>query len=139
MPYPLSVVNFMLEQQDRDLTTRVKEHQKSVTRDNPDLSKLTEHAHTNHRFIWSETRVIAREEKWRERKVQEAVEILNGGNDVISAPSFVLNPIWFSWIKNRKKVLDKKSQVRRSLRLKKIAMTSRQVGASLRAGQHVRR
>jgi hypothetical protein len=111
-----------------------------VTKDNPDLSKLTEHAHTHdHRFIWSERRVIAREEKWRERKVQEAVEIFNGGNDVISAPSFELIPIWFSWIKNRIIVLDKKPQVRRSSRLKEREMTSRQLGDPRRAAQHVRR
>jgi hypothetical protein len=59
--------------------------------------------------------VIAREGKWRERKVQEAVEIMNGGSDVITAPSFVLNPIWLSWIKSRYKILEKQSPIRRSI------------------------
>jgi hypothetical protein len=65
------------------------------------------------------------------------VEILHGWNDVISAQSFVLSPIWFSWIKNRKNVLDKKTQVRRSTRLKEREMMSHQVGDPRHAGQHV--
>lgn len=122
---PCECGKFYVGETGRDLKTRIKEHQKSVTKDNPDLSKLTEHAHKyDHRFLFNDTRVIAREEKWRERKVQEAVEIMNGGGEVISSPSFLLNPIWSSWIKNRKKVLEQQPQIRRSRRLRDKAMTS---------------
>jgi hypothetical protein len=61
-----------------DLKTCIKLHQKLATEDNPDLSKLIEHAHKyDHRFLYNDTRVIARDEKWRDRKVQEVVEIMN--------------------------------------------------------------
>jgi hypothetical protein len=43
--------------------------------------------------LFNDTRVIAREENWRERKVQEAVEIMNGNGKVIISPSFLPNPI----------------------------------------------
>jgi predicted GIY-YIG superfamily endonuclease len=61
---PCECGKFYVGETGRDLKTRIKEHQNSATKDNPDLSKLTEHPHKyDHRFIFNDTRVIAREEK----------------------------------------------------------------------------
>jgi hypothetical protein len=84
----------------RNLDTRVKEHKASLKREDPDISKLTEHSiNMGHRFKFEETKVIGKEANWRQRKIREASEILKGGENIISTPSFAIYAIWSPLIK----------------------------------------
>ena len=106
----------------RSLEVRLKEHQYSLKKRDPDVSKLCEHHFTTgHRFLWDQAEVIGHEQNWRARKVHEAAEILQGGEMVISSASFDIDPVWRPMIKNIKiRKNDKKGSnmiVRRSQRI----------------------
>jgi hypothetical protein len=74
---------------------RIIEHQKSIIKKDPDISKLTEHHfNTGHRILWEETEIIGREHNWKARKIHEAAAILKGGNEVFSSASVERDPIW---------------------------------------------
>ena len=108
----------------RNLEIRVKEHKASLRKGDPEISKLAEHSiTTGHRFKFEETKVIGKEPNWRHRKVHEAGEILKGGENVISTPSFEIDPIWRPLIKKtriRKKWKNNNTQkpLRRSARIR---------------------
>ena len=102
---------------------RLKEHQASIKKCDPDISKLTEHSiKTGHRFKWEDAKVIGKEIDWRKRKVHEAAEILKGAEKVISTPSFEIDPVWRPLIrKTRLRPKYKRSEVapvRRSARIR---------------------
>jgi hypothetical protein len=74
---------------------RIKEHQNSIEKKDPDISKLTEHHfNTGHRILWDETKIIGKEPDWRARKINEAAVIMEGGNEVFSDPSVEIDSIW---------------------------------------------
>ena len=106
----------------RSLEVRLKEHQYSLKKRDPDVSKLCEHHFTTgHRFLWDQAEVIGHEQNWKARKVHEAAEILQGGEMVISTASIDIDPVWRPMIKNIKiRKNDKKGSntiVRRSQRI----------------------
>jgi hypothetical protein len=43
--------------------------------------------------MFENTKIIGREKDWRSRKVHEAWKIFKGGKNVISSPSFDIDPI----------------------------------------------
>jgi hypothetical protein len=54
-----------------------------------------EHAlNEDHIFEWDKASVLARESKWKARKIHEAALIYMGGDQVVSAPSMDIDPIW---------------------------------------------
>jgi len=107
----------------RTVEVRLKEHQASVKKCDPDISKLTEHKlKTGHRFKWEDVKVIGKESNWRKRKIHEAAEILKGADKVISTPSFEIDPVWRPLIHNTrlrpKYKATENPPVRRSARLR---------------------
>ena len=115
----------------RTVEIRLKEHQASIKKCDPDISKLTEHSlKTGHRFKWEDAKVIGKESDWRKRKVHEAAEILKGAEQVISTPSFEIDPVWRPLIRNTrirpkfKRNINLPAPVRRSARLKERALKS---------------
>jgi hypothetical protein len=84
----------------RPVEIRVTEHQRSVEGNNPGVSKLAEHAlNTGHQFQWYDVRVIGRENNWKKRKIHEVAEMVSRKN-VISFPSFDLDPLWFPMLRS---------------------------------------
>ena len=86
------------------------------------MSKLCEHHFTTgHRFLWDQAEIIGHEQHWKARKVDEAAEILKGGEMVISSPSFEIDPVWRPMIKSikirRNSGNESNTIVRRSRRL----------------------
>jgi hypothetical protein len=78
----------------RTLEIRLNEHKNSI-RKGEITSKLVEHAlNEDHIFEWDKASVLARESKWKARKVHEAALIYMGGDQVVSAPSMDIDPIW---------------------------------------------
>jgi hypothetical protein len=77
------------------LEVRICEHKKSIQKRDPDISKLFErHYTTGHRILWNEAEIIGQEQHWRARKIQEAEEILKGGESVFRSPSVEINHVW---------------------------------------------
>ena len=104
------------------MEVRIKEHQYSLKKRDPDVSKLCEHHFTTgHRFLWDQAEIIGHEQHWKARKVHEAAEIMKGGEMVISTPSFDIDPVWRPMIKNikirRSKEREVNATVRRSRRI----------------------
>jgi hypothetical protein len=66
--------------------------------------------------------MIGKEVNWRQRKIHEAGEILKGGENIISTPSFEIDAIWRPLIKTRIrgkwKSNDAQVPLRRSARLR---------------------
>jgi hypothetical protein len=99
----------------RTLEVRLQEHQKSIEKRDPDVSKLCEHYYkTGHRFLWDEAKVIGHEEKKTARKVHEAAEIYVGGQEIISSASFDIDPVWKPMLKNLKLPSHKKNNANNS-------------------------
>jgi hypothetical protein len=74
---------------------RLKEHKQSLSRGDITTSKLVEHAITEaHIFEWDNANVIASEKRWKARKFHEADLIYMVGDQVISAPSMDIDPVW---------------------------------------------
>jgi hypothetical protein len=100
----------------------VKEHKASLKKWDPDISKLTEHSiNMGHRFTFDETKVIGMEANWRQRKIHEAGEILKGGENKISTPSFKIDAIWRLLIKETRVRGYAHAPLRRSDRLREKA------------------
>jgi hypothetical protein len=95
----------------RTLETRLNEHKRTVSKGDPNTSKLMEHiSNTGHRILWDEAEVIGQEHHWKGRKVQEAAEIYRRGDDVFSSPSVEIHPIWLPMIKKAKFGIQNKKQ-----------------------------
>lgn len=109
----------------RTLEIRLKEHQTSIKKRDPDISKLCEHFYkTGHRLLWDEAKVIGHETHWRARKIHETAEIMKGGKMVFSTPSIEIDPVWRPLIKTldlskkkRKKNDEPVIKLRRSRRI----------------------
>jgi predicted GIY-YIG superfamily endonuclease/flagellar basal body rod protein FlgC len=106
----------------RPLTTRVKEHRAALKKGETATSKLVEHAwNTEHDFLWDKAKPIGRETRWKARKCHEALEIYMGGDNVISAPSMDVDPVWYTTLDELKKTRKKKEStaiLRRSARIR---------------------
>ena len=124
MKYRVSVGKATLEKLEEILRFVLKNKKHPYAKGDPEISKLAEHSiTTGHRFKFEETKVIGKEPNWRHRKVHEAGEILKGGENVISTPSFEIDPIWRPLIKKtriRKKWKNNNTQkpLRRSARIR---------------------
>ena len=78
------------------LKTRVKEHRAALKKGETATSKLVKHAwNKEHEFNWNQAKPIGRETRWKARKCHEALEIYMGGENVISAPSMDVDPVWY--------------------------------------------
>ena len=125
----------------RPLEVRLKEHQYSLKKRDPDVSKLCEHHFTTgHRFLWDQAEIIGQEQNWKARKVHEAAEIMKGGDMVISTPSFDIDPVWRHMIKNLKirksKEQGNNTTVRRSRRIIEREKQGQQQPATQSRRQH---
>jgi hypothetical protein len=70
-------VNIDIGETERTVDVRINEHQNSIKKKDPDISKLTEHHfNTGHRILCDETEIIGREPNWRAQKIHEATAIL---------------------------------------------------------------
>jgi hypothetical protein len=79
----------------RTLDIRLNEHKNSIRKGEITTSKLVEHAfNEDHIFEWDKASVLARESKWKARKFHEAALIYMDGDEVVSAPSMDIDPIW---------------------------------------------
>jgi hypothetical protein len=79
----------------RKLEIRLKEHKNSLKKGDITTSKLAERALIEeHLFEWDKIIVLDRETKWKARKFHEAALIYMEGNQVVSAPSMDIDPIW---------------------------------------------
>jgi hypothetical protein len=84
----------------RPVEIRITEHQRSVEKNNPGVSKLAEHAlNTGHQFQWDDVRVTGREINWKKRKIHDAAEMVRRKN-VISCPSFDLDLLLFPMLRS---------------------------------------
>jgi predicted GIY-YIG superfamily endonuclease len=95
----------------RPLTTRVKEHRALLKKGETATSKLVEHAwNTKHDFLWDKAKPFGRETRWKARKFHEALEMYMGGENVISAPSMDVDPVWYTTLDELKKTRKKRER-----------------------------
>jgi hypothetical protein len=71
--------------------------------------------------MFENTKIIGREKNWRSRKMHEACEIFKDGKNVISTPSFDVDPIWFTLVRN----FDNKKNGERVIEAPKIRRSAR--------------
>ena len=80
----------------------MKEHQKKVEKKQYYSSKLAEHVKDNkHKIKWENTTVLARENNWKYRKIEEAIEMSMREN-IISQPSFEIDKMWIPILKQER-------------------------------------
>jgi hypothetical protein len=78
----------------------------------------------DHIFEWDKASVLARESKWKARKFHEAALIYMCGDQVVSAPSMDIDPIWHPVLDDYNKIFKPLAvnifniNLRRSARLK---------------------
>jgi hypothetical protein len=93
----------------RPLSIGVKEHQTALKKGETTTSKLAEHTwNINNIFEFDRAKPIGRERLWKPKKCHEAMEIYLSGQNVVSAPSMDLDPVWFSTLNELKVVRNKK-------------------------------
>jgi hypothetical protein len=116
-----------IDETGRTLDIRLNEHKNSIRKGEITTSKLVEHAiNEDHIFEWDKASVLARESnrKWKARKFHEAALIYMGGDQVVSAPSMDIDPIWHPVLDDYNKIFKPLAvnisniNLRRSARLK---------------------
>ena len=99
---PCECGNEYIGETGRPLKVRVKEHQKKVEKKQYYSSKLAEHVKDNkHKIKWENTTVLARENNWKYRKIEEAIEMSMREN-IISQPSFEIDKMWIPILKQER-------------------------------------
>jgi hypothetical protein len=89
------IIIIIIGETGRTLDIRLNEYKNSIRNGEITTSKLVEHAlNEDHIFEWDFTSVLARESKWKARKFHEAALLYMGGDQVVSAPSMDIDPIW---------------------------------------------
>jgi HKD family nuclease len=116
----------------RTLDIKLNEHKNSLIKGKITTSKLVEHTLNEvHIFERDKTSVLARESKWKARKFHKAALIYLGGDQVVSAPSMDIDPIWRPVLDDYNKIIIPLAvnifniNLRRSARLKAKEGTKR--------------